>query len=205
MKFVSFYCLFFLWQSPNSKEFCFRFYERDKKNHRECAIHSVSSHLDEQHFTFSRLSTYELDPDSLLHSPDGVEVDVVSHIHIGDLPLHVLYQAVGLFWSLITSWQVVFSWLAWLRCLQSWYLRHLYDDNESNLLVLSLFSKVFDHQSVHIPPADHHKPAMNQFDNRFWGKGSWSKTFLKMKESLCTVPPLLLGSFRTNPGSLQIA
>ena len=67
--------------------------------------HTVSSHLFEHHFSFSRLSTYELDPDRLLHGPDSVEVDVVSHVHIGYLPLHVLYQAVRLFWSLITSWQ----------------------------------------------------------------------------------------------------
>ena len=78
----------------------------------------------------------------------------------------------------------------------------------TGLLVLSLLSKVLHHQTIHITPADHHKPAISltlTFLGRGKGNKKETKTFLQTLESLCTVPPLPLGSFRTTPGSPQTA
>ena len=146
--------------------------------------HTVSSHLFEHHFSFSRLSTYELDPDRLLHGPDSVEVDVVSHVHIGYLRLHVLYQAVCLFSFLIIN---CVDYSDYTAC--NIDVKTL---DDTGLLVLSLLSKVFHHQPVHIPPADHYKPAISfTIDFCSWRrkekKWSWKKTFMWMLKSFLGV------------------
>ena len=64
--------------------------------------------------------------------------------------------------------------------------------DDTGLLVLSLLSKVFHHQPVHIPPADHYKPAISfTIDFCSWRrkekKWSWKKTFMWMLKSFLGV------------------